>query len=221
MLVRVPEHLNDTEAATLPCAAVTAWNALSGEGSPKPGETVVVLGSGGVSLFSLQFARLKKARVIACSRSEAKITQLLKLGADHAINSGVSPGWPEVVMQLTEGRGADYIIDVVGRLADSVHALRFGGLISVIGMLDRFSTEIDPAVIMAKKARLRGLQVGSREMFEAMNRALFRHRIRPVIDRVYNLTAVQAAYRRLESGDQFGKVCIRLWPDTKEKSDFN
>ncbi|MCI0605927.1 NAD(P)-dependent alcohol dehydrogenase [bacterium] len=216
VLVRVPGHLSDVEAATLPCAAVTAWNALNGEGGPKTGDTVVVLGSGGVSLFALQFALLMGAHVIAISPSEAKHERLRALGAQHVIDPKLTASWSEVVRELTAGRGADYVVDVVGKLADSVRAVRLGGTIGVIGMLDGFLTQINPAAIMEKNARLRGLQVGSREMFDTMNRALSLQRIHPVIDHVYSLADARDAYRRLEDRDHFGKICIRLWDNVRK-----
>jgi len=209
-VVRVPEHLSYTESATLPCAAVTAWNALTGPGAVKPGDTVLVLGTGGVSLFAFQFATMMGARVVCVSRSETKLARARGLGAWHTLSSATTPDWPEALEELTAGKGVDHVVDVVGELSKSVRAIRLGGSISVIGMLSGFSTEVDPAAIMGKNARIRGLQVGSREMFEAMNRALAQHQLRPVVDVVFPIEDARAAFERLEAGSHFGKVCVSL-----------
>lgn len=208
-LVRAPNHLSDVEASTLPCAALTAWHALFGGETLRPGDTVVVLGTGGVSLFALQFAVISGARVIATTGTASKTQRLRELGAEVVIDYR-KQDWPAVVRAVTSGEGADHVIDVVGSLAQAVEAIRLGGAISVIGMLGGFGTQVDPAAIMAKSARIRGVQVGSRGMFEAMNRAITQHALKPVVDRVFPLEQAAAALRWLEEGAHFGKVCIQL-----------
>ena len=212
-LVRVPSHLSFEQAATLPCAAVTAWNAALVKGVLQPGHTVVTLGSGGVSLFTLQFALLTGARVIATTGSEEKIERLRALGAAAVVNYRAQPDWDAHVRELTGGRGADLVVDVggPGTLAKSIASIRYGGHVSVVGNLAGKAT-IDPGTLFAKRASLCGIQVGSRDMFEAMNRAIEVAKLEPVIDRVFDFTDARAAYEHLASGKHFGKVVIRV-PD--------
>lgn len=208
-LVHVPDGLSFEEAATLPCAAVTAWNALFGGRPVQPGETVLVLGSGGVSIFALQFAHAAGARVIATSSSDDKLARMKALGAAEGINYRARPEWQEAVRELTGGRGADHVVEVggAGTLPRSVAAARIGGQVALIGVLT--GGQIDPAPIMRRNITLRGIFVGSREMFEAMNRAIAQHRIRPVIDAVFPFAEARAAYRHLQGAGHVGKVVIR------------
>ena len=182
-LVHVPEHLSFEEAATPPCAAVTAWNALFGRRVLRPGETVLVLGSGGVSVFALQLALAAGARVIATSSSDAKLARLRALGAAEGINYRETPEWQEAVRALTGGRGADHVVEVggAGTLPRSIAAT--GGQVTLIGVLT--GGQIDPAPIMRRNITLRGIFVGPREMFAAMNGAIAQHRLRPQIDKVF------------------------------------
>jgi NADPH:quinone reductase-like Zn-dependent oxidoreductase len=210
-LVRIPSHLSFEQAATLPCAAVTAWHAALVKGMLQPGETVVTLGSGGVSLFAAQFALLTGARVISTTGGDAKIARLRALGVQEVINYRTTPDWDARVRELTGGRGADLVIEVggPGSIAKSIAAIRHGGHVSVIGNLAGKAL-IDPGALFAKRASMCGLQVGSRDMFEAMNRAIEVSRLEPVIDRVFDVSDARAAYEYLASGKHFGKVVIRV-----------
>src|SRR5712664_2508017 len=180
-LVHVPAHLSFEEAATLPCAAVTAWHALISEAAVKPGDSVVTLGSGGVSLFALQFAKLAGARVIATSSSDQKLARLGALGASDGINYKTMPDWDKRVRELT-GVGADHIVEVGGAstLPKSLKAVRMGGRISLIGNVGG-GGDVNPVPLLMKNVRMQGIFVGSREMFEAMNRAIAAYSLRPVI----------------------------------------
>jgi NADPH:quinone reductase-like Zn-dependent oxidoreductase len=210
-LVAVPEHLSDEEAATLPCAGVTAWNGLIASGGLRAGETVLTLGSGGVSVFALQFARLAGATVIATSSSDEKLDRLRQLGAAEGINYRTTPEWHKRVRELTGGRGVDHVVEVggAGTLARSLQAVRLGGHVSLIGVLAG-GNEVNPLPILMRNVRVQGIFVGSREHFEAMNRAITAHRLRPVVDRVFGFDELPAAYRHLQSGSHFGKVCVRF-----------
>ena len=210
-LVHIPPHLSYEEAATLPCAAVTAWNALT-SWVLKPGVTVLVQGTGGVSIFALQFAKLAGARVIVTSSSDAKLQKAADLGAADRINYRTTPDWDKKSVELTNGIGVDHIIEVggPGTLARSMNAVRVGGRISVIGLLTGTDTTINPMPILGKQIQVQGIFVGSRDMFESMNRAISLHQIRPVIDRVFPFDQVHDALRHMQSGAHFGKIVIRL-----------
>jgi NADPH:quinone reductase-like Zn-dependent oxidoreductase len=207
-LVAMPEHLSFAEAATLPCAALTAWNALSGGRPLLAGETVLTLGSGGVSLFALQFARLFGARVIATTGSEDKRERLHALGADATVNYRTTPDWHDAVRELTGGEGADHVVDVAGTLEQSLRAVAMGGEVACVGFVSERRAPIDPTVVFAAQATVRAIAVGSRAQFAAMNRAIAAGRLRPVIDRVFAFDDAPAAYRHYESGQAFGKVVI-------------
>jgi NADPH:quinone reductase-like Zn-dependent oxidoreductase len=211
-VVPVPEHLSDEEAATLPCSAVTAWHALITSGALQPGDSVLVQGTGGVSLFALQFARLAGARIIVTSSSDAKLERATKLGASAGINYKSTPEWDKAARQLTHDVGLDHIVEVggAGTLPRSFRAVRMDGQISLIGVLSGNTGEVNPLPVLMKNIRLQGIFVGSREMFEAMNRAISLHKLHPVIDRVFPLEQVKEAFHYLESGAHFGKVCIRI-----------
>lgn len=208
-LVRIPAHMSFEQAATLPCAAVTAWNAAFVQGRLKPGQTIVTLGTGGVSLFAVQIALLAGARVIATTGSDEKIELLRKLGAHEVINYRSTPEWGARVRELTGGRGADVVVEVggPGTLANSIAAIRYCGHISVVGTLGG-KAMIDPATLFAKRASMCGIQVGSRDMFEAMVLAMEVAKLEPVIDRVFGFEEARAAYQHLASGRHFGKVVV-------------
>jgi NADPH:quinone reductase-like Zn-dependent oxidoreductase len=210
-LVRVPDHLSDEEAATLPCAALTAWHGLIESGGLKAGETVLIQGTGGVSLFALQFARIAGARVIATSSSDAKLARVRELGAADGINYKTTPDWDVATRNLTEGKGVDHIVEVggAGTLARSFKAVKLGGQIALIGVLTG-GGEVDPRPLLMKNIRLQGIYVGSRAMFEAMNRAISLHKLKPVIDRIFPFEQAADAYKHLESGAHFGKVVIKI-----------
>jgi len=209
-LVHMPAHLSFEEAATLPCAAVTAWHALITEGGLKPGDTVLTLGSGGVSLFTLQFSRLAGARVISTSGSDEKLARLCGLGASHGINYKTTVDWDKRVRELT-GAGVDHVVEVGGAstLPKSLKAVRMGGRISLIGNVAG-GGEVNPVPLLMKNVRLQGIFVGSREMFEVMNRAIAEHSLRPVVDRVFPFAEAREAMHYMESGAHFGKVCIQV-----------
>lgn len=209
-LVKLPEHLSFEEGATLPCAAVTAWNALYGGKPLIAGQTVLILGTGGVSMFALQLAHAAGARVIATSSSDEKLERAKALGASDGVNYRAHPEWEQQVLALTGGRGVDHVVEVggAGTLARSVEASKLGGNIHLIGVLT--SGEINPTPMMRKGLTVRGIYVGSRQMFEAMNRSFELHRIRPVVDRVFEFADAKAAYHHLKSQVHVGKVVVRI-----------
>ncbi|MFZ4764649.1 MAG: zinc-dependent alcohol dehydrogenase family protein [Roseimicrobium sp.] len=211
-LVRIPDHLDYAEAATLPCAALTAWHALVGQGKLKAGDTVLTLGTGGVSIFALQMAKLHGARVIITSSSDEKLARARELGADETINYKTTPDWEREVFRLTEKRGADHIIELggAGTLQKSLDAVRYAGRISLIGVLTGFEGQVNPWPIIARSISLQGIYVGSRELFEDMNRALAHHRMQPVIDRVFPFDDAPGAFEHMANGAHFGKVVVAL-----------
>jgi NADPH:quinone reductase-like Zn-dependent oxidoreductase len=211
-VVLLPEHLSYEEGATLPCAAVTAWHALVAQGVLSAGETVLVLGTGGVSVFAIQFAKLHGARVIAISSHDDKLTRVRALGVDDSINYTTIPEWEKRVWELTAKRGADHVVEVggAGTLAKSFHAARYGGRVSLIGVLSGFGGEVDPLPVLFKSLRVQGIYVGSRDMFEAMNRAIAQAKLKPVIDRVFQFHEAQKAYHYLRGGVHVGKVVITI-----------
>jgi NADPH:quinone reductase-like Zn-dependent oxidoreductase len=210
-LVLIPRHLSFEEAATLPCAGVTAWNGLFRSGGVKPGEAVLLLGTGGVSMFALQFAKMAGARVIATSSSDAKIERLKKIGADETVNYKTNPEWDKVARSLTGGVGVDHVVEVggAGTLPLSIRAVRRGGHIALIGVLTG-QGEMDPRPILMKSVRVQGVYVGSRAMFEEMNKAIEVSGMRPVVDRVFGFAEVAGAMEFMESQGHFGKICIRV-----------
>jgi NADPH:quinone reductase-like Zn-dependent oxidoreductase len=210
-VVHFPTHLSYEEASTLPCAAVTAWNALTSS-TLKPGISVLVQGTGGVSIFALQFARLAGARVLVTSRSNDKLKKAAALGVSDLINYQTTPEWDQKAIEITSGIGVDHIIEVggPGTLARSMNAVRVGGRISHIGLLAGPETLVNPMPILGKQIQVQGIFVGSRDMFEAMNRAIALHRLRPAIDRVFSFEEARDAMRYLESQAHFGKIVIRL-----------
>jgi NADPH:quinone reductase-like Zn-dependent oxidoreductase len=211
-LVPIPHHLTFEEAATLPCAAVTAWHALVTEGQVKAGDTVLIQGTGGVSIFALQFALMHGARVIATSGSDEKLTKVLDLGASDGINYKTTPDWDKVVRERTGGEGVDHVIEVggAGTLSRSLRAVKLGGRVSLIGVLSGAAAEVNILPVLMKNVRIQGIFVGSRAMFEAMNRAIALHQLHPVIDRVFPIEQTADAYRHMERGAHFGKVVIKL-----------
>ena len=210
-LVRIPSHLSFEQAATLPCAAVTAWNAALVRGRLRAGDTLVTLGTGGVSLFAAQLGLLTGARVVSTTGSDDKAERLRAMGVHAVVNYRSTPHWDTRVREITSGRGADVVVEVggAGSLSKSISAVRYGGHISVVGTLAGGGT-IDPATFFAKRASVCGIQVGSRDMFEAMNRALEVAALEPLIDRVFDFEHVRDAYEHLASGQHFGKTVIRV-----------
>lgn len=207
-----PAGYSHAEAATLTTAGLTAWRALVSDGGLKAGDTVLTLGTGGVSIFALQFARMMGARVIATSSSDEKLARLSELGAEHTINYRTEPDWGKRVKALTEGRGVDHVIEVggPGTLPQSIEAVRVGGHISLIGVLTGGSGEVPTAKLMAKQIRLQGLIVGSRRQQIEMVKAIEATDMRPVIDRSFPLAQIADAFRHQESGAHFGKICLDI-----------
>lgn len=206
----VPAHLDDPEAATLPTAAVTAWRALVTEGRVKAGDTVLVQGTGGVSLFALQFAKLLGARVICTSSSDEKLERVRAMGADFTINYRAIPEWGRVARDAAGG-GVDHVVEVGGQgtLVQSLRAVRPGGTISMIGVLGGSVMDAPLGLVVTRHVRLQGITVGSREDFLAMSRAIAHSGLRPVVDRVFAFEELPAAMQHLASGRHFGKICIR------------
>src|SRR5262245_19348534 len=208
--IRIPDQLSFEEAATLPCAALTAWNALIETGRLKAGETVAILGTGGVACFAVMFAKLHGAHVLLTSSSNAKLERGKALGADLLINYKATPDWDKEVLRHSDG-GVDHIIEVGGAntLEKSMNAARTGGLIYIIGSLAG-AGNINPRIINRKELHLHGVHVGSREMFAAMNRAISLAKLRPPIDRVFPFAEAKQAYTYQATSGHFGKIVIRV-----------
>ena len=211
-LVHLPENYSFEEGATLPCAAVTAWQSLITRGQLVPGETVLLLGTGGVSIFGLQIAKSAGAKVIITSSSDEKLEHALKLGADATINYKTTPEWGKAAAALAGNDGVDHVVEVggAGTFLQSVRACRFGGKIGMIGILSGVETKTEIFPIVHKCATIFGIYVGSREMFEALNRALGQSKIHPVIDKVFPFGSAPDAYGYMASGSHFGKVVIKV-----------
>jgi len=211
-VVAIPRHLSFEEAAALPCAGVTAWNALMvAGGSIKPGNTVLCLGTGGVSIFGVQFAKATGARVIVISSSDAKLQRAMRLGASDGINYQATPEWDKEIAKLTGGRGVDAVIEIggAGTLARSFQSIAFGGKVCLIGFLAG-PGDTSPQALMMRGGSLQGIGVGSTRMFEDMNRAIEVNGIKPAIDRVYPFEQAPDAFRQLESRDFVGKIVISI-----------
>lgn len=213
-LVAMPEHLTDLEASTLPCAAVTAWSALVTHGSVRAGDTVLILGTGGVAIFALQIARLLGARVIITSSSQEKLAQARDLGAHETIDYRAVPKWERRVRELTAGEGADHVVELggAGTFPQSLKATRLGGQVSVIGTVTGVSAPINIVPILMGQLKVQGILVGHRDGFEKMNRAFTSHAVKPVIDRVFPFDEAGKAFELLRSKRHFGKICIEI-PD--------
>ncbi|MFI0471954.1 NAD(P)-dependent alcohol dehydrogenase [Halomonas sp. HMF6819] len=205
-----PKGYSHAEAATLTTAGLTAWRALVVDGGLKAGDTVLVLGTGGVSIFALQFAKMMGARVIATSSSDEKLEKLKALGAEHTINYQTTPEWGKKVKELTGGEGVDHIVEVGGpkTLPQSIDAVKIGGHMALIGILTGREGDIPTAKLMAKQATLKGLIVGSRRDQLEMIRAIEASNLRPVIDHEFGLEEIGDAFRHQESGKHFGKICL-------------
>ena len=210
-VAQAPAHLDDVEAAALPTAAVTAWRALITEGRMKPGDKVLVQGTGGVSLFALQFAKMLGAFVIVTSSSDEKLTRVKAMGADETINYNSVPEWGKRAREMAGGEGVDHVVEVGGQgtLSQSLRAVRTGGVISMIGVLSGGIMNVPLGQIVTRHIRLQGITVGSRDDFEHMAAAMGQHKIRPVIDRVFAFEELRLALQHLSSGRHFGKICIK------------
>ena len=209
-VVKVPDYMTYEDAATLPCAAVTAWQSMVTLGNMKAGDTVLILGTGGVSIFALQFAKAAGVRSIVTSSSDKKLERATQLGASAVINYRTTQEWGKKVLELTDGVGVDQVVEVAGAgtLVQSMEATRVGGFIGLIGILAGTDGEVNPIPVLMKSLRLQGVYVGSRAMFEEMNTAMAVNQIKPVIDTVYPFEEAQAALRLMESATHFGKIVI-------------
>jgi NADPH:quinone reductase-like Zn-dependent oxidoreductase len=209
-LVKIPDSLSFEEAATLPCAGVTAWNALVRSGKLKAGETVLTLGTGGVSVFALQFAKMHGARVVATSSSDEKLERAKELGANVTINYRSAPDWDKEVLSLTNKTGVDHVIEVggAGTLGKSLNSVRVGGHVALIGVLAG-GGDFDPRSILMKSVRVQGIYVASRRMFEEMMSAIEANGLKPVIGKTFAFAEAREALRYMESGSHFGKIVIK------------
>jgi NADPH:quinone reductase-like Zn-dependent oxidoreductase len=209
-VVKVPAYLTDLEAATLPCAALTAWSALVTCSATKPGDHVLVQGCGGVALFAVAFGRMLGAQVTAISSSDERIARVKALGADSAVNYRAVPEWAKATREITGGRGYDLILELGGEktLPQSLRCIRPGGTIAMIGILSGSMMATSLGAVITRQVRLQGVTVGHRDGFEAMLRAMARHEVRPVVDRVFPFDELKEAMAYLRSGAQFGKICI-------------
>jgi NADPH:quinone reductase-like Zn-dependent oxidoreductase len=212
-LCHTPEHLSDAEAAALPCAGLTAWSAVFDQGGVKPGDLVLTQGSGGVSAFALQFAKLAGAEVISTSSSDAKLARLRDLGSDHLINYVDTPEWARPAREISGGRGLDLVVEVggAGTLEQSIKAVRLGGAVMLIGVLSGANHEFRLPLVVTRKIRLEGVTCGSREQFEAMLRAIDQNKLRPALDdQRFGLDELPAALAHLREGRHFGKVVVEI-----------
>ncbi|HEY3949443.1 NAD(P)-dependent alcohol dehydrogenase [Phenylobacterium sp.] len=209
---KVPDFLTDQQVATLPCAALTAWRCLFEDADLRPGDTVALLGTGGVSIFGLQFAHAAGLRTLITSSSDGKLARAKALGADHLVNYRQTPEWSKPVREVTGGVGADLIIEVGGggTIEQSLKAIRIGGHIAIVGVVGGFGGGFNPAVLIGNSARLQGLSVGSRDMFEAMCRLMELHRIAPVVDKLFPWTEAKAAFAAMQAGEHFGKIVLEF-----------
>jgi NADPH:quinone reductase-like Zn-dependent oxidoreductase len=210
-VVKLPPRLSFEEGATLPCAAVTVWHAMMEHAKLKAGDTILLQGTGGVSIFGLQFARAMGIRAIITSSSDEKLKRAKALGAALGINYKTTPEWEKAAMDFT-GSGVDQVVEVGGAatLTRSFGAIRVGGSITLIGGLSGGASELNPGLIFSRRANVRGISVGSTQMFEAMNRAIDVSAIKPVIDKVFSFADAPEAYRHMASGTHFGKIVVSV-----------
>ena len=213
-LVRIPDHLSYEEAATLPCAAVTAYHGLFVSGLLKPDDTVLLIGTGGVSIFGLQLASVYGCRTIIISSSDEKLERAKELGANETINYRETPDWDKAILDLTERRGVDHVVEVGGEktIQKSLNAVKMGGHVVLIGALTGGApAEISPVSIFMKSVRMQGIYVGSRQMFEQLNQLLCLHNhLKPVIDKVFPFGEAREALKYMESAQHFGKIVVKI-----------
>jgi NADPH:quinone reductase-like Zn-dependent oxidoreductase len=211
-VVKIPAHLSLEEGATLPCAGVTAWDAIMNHAKLIAGQSVLLLGTGGVSIFGLQLAHAMGIIAIVTSSSDAKLARAKALGAACGINYKTTPDWDKAAVEFTGGRGVDHVLEVGGgaTLTRSFGAIRHGGKISIIGSVSGGATELNPGLIFSKRANVQGISVGSMQMFEAMNAAIAANKIKPAIDRVFGFDEVKAAFNHMAAGAHFGKIVVRV-----------
>ena len=210
--VKLPDHLSYEEGATLPCAALTAWSCLFRHGNVGPGDTVLTLGTGGVSIFALQLAKMAGAKVVITSSSNEKLERAKELGADHCVNYAENEKWSKDVKAATGGLGVDHIIEVggVGTLEQSIRACKMGGHISLVGILAGPQAPLNLTLVLMQDIRIQGVFVGPRETFQQMNRAIAQHQFKPVIDKVFPFAEARQALEHVASGSHCGKVCITV-----------
>ena len=210
--VRIPDHLTFEEAATLPCAGVTAYRALFVEGGVKPGDFVLLEGTGGVSMFGLQLAAAAGARPIITSSSDEKLAVARKHGAAGTVNYRTNPEWQREVRKLTGNAGVDHVLEVGGKdtLPKALEALAYDGHIALIGGLSGFASDLPAGRLLGMGASVTGIYVGTRADFEAMNRFLTEHKLKPVVDRVFPFEEAPQAYEFMDNGSYLGKIVIRL-----------
>lgn len=210
-VVRIPDHLSYEEASTLPCAAVTAWNALVVSGNLKAGESVLTLGTGGVSVFAAQFAKMFGARVVSTSGSDEKLERLRELGIYETVNYRKREDWDAAVLEIVGKPGVDHVVEVggSGTLGKSINVVRIGGHVAMIGALTG-AAGFNPTSVFMKAIRLQGIFTGSRQTFEDMNRAISVNKLKPVIDRVFEFDEVPEAFRHMETASHFGKIVIKI-----------
>ncbi len=208
-VIPIPDHLSFEEAATLPCAALTAWNAVVETGKTKAGDTVLLLGTGGVSIYALQFLNMLGARVIITSSSDEKLARAKEMGAWGTINYRKTPDWDAEVLKLTDGKGVDLTVEVGGpaTLQKSIEATRVAGTVGLIGILA--GGEINPMPIMRKSMTVQGIYVGSRRMFSDMNRAITTHKMRPIVHETFEFEDAPSAYHAMQAAGHFGKLVVR------------
>ncbi|MGB8538872.1 MAG: NAD(P)-dependent alcohol dehydrogenase [Acidobacteriaceae bacterium] len=211
-VVCIPEHLSFAEAATLPCAGVTAWNAVVNAAQVKPGDVVLIQGTGGVSIFALQFAKMAGAVVIGTSSSDEKLQRAKTMGLDAGINYRQSPEWAKWALKETRNRGADLIVEVggAGTFTQSLQAVRHGGTVAQIGVLSQSEQPLPIPLILHRQARIQGIYVGSKSHFEEMNRAIVSTRMHPLVDQIYAFDQAREALKCMETGSHFGKIVIRV-----------
>ena len=211
-LFKVPDHLDYDEAATLTCAGATAWNSLFVEGHARPGDSVLLLGTGGVSIWALQLAKAAGLRTLITSSSDAKLERARQLGANTTINYTTTPDWQEEVLRATGGDGVDIVVEVggAGTLKKSLLATRMGGTVAIVGGVSGWAGDIDPFQMIRGARHVTGIYVGSLAMLEDLARFVALHRIKPVVDRVFPFDQARAAYEYLDSGSHFGKVVIAV-----------
>lgn len=211
-VIRIPAYLTDEEAATLPCAALTAWHGLMEKGEIKPGHQVLIQGTGGVSLFSMQFAQIAGAEIIALSGNKEKIERLHQMGIKRLINYRENPDWENKVLKMTDGTGVHHVVEVVGgeSLNKSIEATAIDGTISLIGLLGGLKGTVNTARIMGKQLRIQGIEVGSKAMFSNMLKAMEINQVHPIISEVFAFNEIKTALTSLENGNHFGKVVIRF-----------
>ena len=209
-VIKVPEFLTDTQAATLPCAGLTAYNALFVQGSLKRTQKVLILGSGGVSLFALQLAKAAGATVIATSSSDFKLEKLKLYGADHTINYQTTPQWSRAVREITAGQGVDHVVEVggAGTLAQSLKSVGVGGTVSLIGVLSGTKEELNVLPVLMNQIRIQGIFVGSKDGFQALNDYISHKQVTPLVSQVFGFDEAIEAFKAFEKGLHIGKICV-------------